>query len=75
MLRQAEISAAKLRAKILKHVRVLIDAPGVGRTMGDAPEIDGAVHFEGARVTDKAGEFADVLVERADQHDLYGRRL
>jgi ribosomal protein S12 methylthiotransferase len=70
MLRQAEISAAKLRAKILKHVRVLIDEPGIGRTQGDAPEIDGVVHFEGG----KAGEFADVLIERADQHDLYGRR-
>jgi ribosomal protein S12 methylthiotransferase len=71
MLRQAEISAAKLRAKLLKHVRVLVDAPGVGRSQGDAPEIDGVVHFEGGQ----AGEFADVLIERADQHDLYGRRL
>jgi ribosomal protein S12 methylthiotransferase len=42
----------------------------MGRTQGDAPEIDGVVHFEGG----KAGEFADVLIERADQHDLYGRR-
>jgi ribosomal protein S12 methylthiotransferase len=71
MLRQAEISAAKLRAKLLKHVRVLVDAPGVGRSQGDAPEIDGVVHFAGGQ----AGEFADVLIERADQHDLYGRRL
>jgi ribosomal protein S12 methylthiotransferase len=71
MLRQAEISAAKLHAKLLKHVRVLIDEPGVGRSKGDAPEIDGVVHFEGGQ----AGEFADVLIERADQHDLYGRRL
>jgi ribosomal protein S12 methylthiotransferase len=71
MLRQAEISAAKLHAKLLKHVRVLIDEPGVGRTKGDAPEIDGVVHFQGGQ----AGEFADVLIERADQHDLYGRRL
>jgi ribosomal protein S12 methylthiotransferase len=71
MLRQAEISAAKLRANILKRMRVLVDEPGVGRTKGDAPEIDGVVHFEGG----SAGQFADVLIERADQHDLYGRRL
>ena len=68
---QARISAAKLRAKIGKTVRVLIDEPGVGRSMGDAPEIDGVVHFKGG----KSGEFADFFVERADEHDLYGRRL
>ena len=68
---QAKISAAKLHAKLLKTLPVIIDEPGIGRTMGDAPEIDGVVHFKGG----KAGEFADVLIERSDQHDLYGRRL
>ena len=68
---QAQISAAKLQAKVAKTMRVLIDEPGVGRTMGDAPEIDGVVHFKGG----KGGEFADVLIERADEHDLYGRKL
>jgi ribosomal protein S12 methylthiotransferase len=50
---------------------VLIDEPGVGRSQADAPEIDGVVKFKGG----KAGDFADVLIERADEHDLYGRRL
>jgi ribosomal protein S12 methylthiotransferase len=68
---QARISAARLHAKLLKTLRVIIDEPGVGRTMGDAPEIDGVVHFKGGRT----GEFADVLIERSDQHDLHGRRL
>jgi ribosomal protein S12 methylthiotransferase len=68
---QARISAAKLSAKVGNTVRVLIDEPGVGRTAGDAPEIDGVVHFKGG----KPGDFADVLIERADEHDLYGRRL
>jgi len=68
---QARISAAKLRAKISSTLRVLVDGPGIGRTPGDAPEIDGVVHFKGG----KSGEFADVLIERADAHDLYGRRL
>ncbi|HYL90970.1 MAG TPA: 30S ribosomal protein S12 methylthiotransferase RimO [Burkholderiales bacterium] len=71
MGKQARISAARLHAKVLQTLRVLIDEPGTGRTMGDAPEIDGVVHFKGG----KAGEFADVLIERSDQHDLYGRRL
>jgi len=68
---QARISAAKLRAKVGKTLRVLVDEPGIGRTMGDAPEIDGVVRFNGG----KPGEFADLAIERADEHDLYGRRL
>ena len=68
---QAKISAAKLQARVGKTVKVLIDEPGVGRTMGDAPDIDGVVHFHGGR----AGEFAEVLIQRADEHDLHGRRL
>jgi len=72
---QARISAAKLRAKVGSTLRVLVDQPGSGRTQGDAPEIDGVVHFNGGTHFPKAGEFADVLIERADAHDLYGRRL
>jgi ribosomal protein S12 methylthiotransferase len=68
---QAKISAAKLQAKMGRTLRVLVDEPGVGRSAGDAPDIDGVVHFNGG----KAGEFADVLIDRADEHDLYGRRL
>jgi ribosomal protein S12 methylthiotransferase len=48
---------------------VLIDAPGVGRSSADAPEIDGVVRFKGG----KPGEFRDVTIDRADEHDLYGR--
>ena len=69
MQTQARISAAKLKAKVGRRLRVLIDEPGVGRTMGDAPEIDGVVHFKGG----KSGEFANVSIERADEHDLFGR--
>lgn len=69
MQAQARISAARLARKRGRVERVLVDAPGIGRSMADAPEIDGVVHFEGGRV----GEFADVLVERSDEHDLYGR--
>ena len=66
---QEEISLQKLKAKIGKRMKVLVDKPGVGRSMADAPEIDGVVHFKGG----KAGEFAEVLIDRADAHDLFGR--
>jgi len=69
MALQERISAAKLRAKIGRTVKVLVDEPGVGRSSADAPEIDGVVKFRGG----KAGELRDVLIERADAHDLFGR--
>ena len=71
MATQAKISAAKLQHKVGKTLQVLIDEPGVGRSSADAPDIDGVVRFKGG----KSGEFADVLIERADEHDLHGRRL
>jgi ribosomal protein S12 methylthiotransferase len=69
MQAQQRISARKLKAKVGRRLRVLVDAPGVGRTAGDAPEIDGTVRFKGGT----AGEFAEVLIERAGAHDLHGR--
>jgi len=69
MQTQARISAARLARKRGRIERTLVDAPGIGRSMADAPEIDGVVHFEGGR----AGTFADVRIERSDEHDLYGR--
>ena len=71
MALQARISAEKLKAKVGKTLKVLVDQPGVGRSTADAPEIDGLVKFKGG----KAGEFAEVLIQRADEHDLHGRRL
>jgi ribosomal protein S12 methylthiotransferase len=69
MLLQEEISARKLKAKLGRTLDVLVDAPGVGRTKADAPEIDGLVKFRGGQ----PGEFAKVAIERADAHDLFGR--
>ncbi|HVJ10552.1 MAG TPA: 30S ribosomal protein S12 methylthiotransferase RimO [Burkholderiales bacterium] len=66
---QEKISAQKLKRKVGKTLRVLVDDPGVGRSSADAPEIDGVVRFKGG----KPGEFRDVKVDRADEHDLYGR--
>jgi ribosomal protein S12 methylthiotransferase len=67
---QAKISARRLKGKVGRTLKVLVDEPGIGRSSADAPEIDGQVHFEGG----KQGEFEEVLIERADAHDLYGRR-
>jgi ribosomal protein S12 methylthiotransferase len=65
---QAKISRAKLKAKVGKTLKVLVDTPGIGRSMADAPEIDGVVKFKGG----KTGEFLDIRIERADAHDLDG---
>jgi len=73
MLAQAKISAQKLQRKIGKTLQVLVDAPGVGRSSADAPEIDGVVRFKGADLPVRPGEFVDVTIDRADEHDLYGR--
>ena len=76
MERTAAISAAKLAAKIGRHIEVLIDEAddeggATGRSRADAPEIDGAVYLRDAHGL-AAGDFATVLVEDADAHDLYG---
>jgi len=69
MKTQEAISANKLKRKVGRTIKVLVDEPGVGRSSADAPEIDGVVRFKGG----KAGEFRDVTVDRAGEHDLYGR--
>jgi ribosomal protein S12 methylthiotransferase len=69
MVFQEKISREKLRRKVGKSVKVLIDEPRIGRSSADAPEIDGVVRCEGG----KAGQFRDVVIERSDAHDLFGR--
>jgi ribosomal protein S12 methylthiotransferase len=69
---QAKISAERLRKKVGKRIKVLVDEPGVGRSSADAPEIDGVVRFGGAKHF-QSGEFVQVMIERSDEHDLFGR--
>jgi ribosomal protein S12 methylthiotransferase len=69
MLAQAGISKARLKAKVGTTQKVIVDAPGIGRSSADAPEIDGVVKFKGG----KQGEFLNVRIERSDAHDLHGR--
>ena len=69
---QEQISAQRLRAKVGRRIKVLVDEPGVGRSSADAPEIDGVVKISGGRNL-QSGEFVQVMVERSDAHDLFGR--
>lgn len=80
MALQAEISAARLQTKIGKTIKVIIDdADGEGgadgRSMADAPEIDGKVYLRDVPVDVKQGDIIDVLVEDADEYDLYGVKV
>ena len=64
---QDDITANRRDALIGSTVSVLVDAPGVGRTHREAPEIDGIVHV-GENVA--VGSFADVEIVDALGPDL-----
>jgi ribosomal protein S12 methylthiotransferase len=64
---QDDITAQRRDALIGSTVSVLVDAPGVGRTHREAPEIDGIVHV-GQDVA--VGSFADVVIVDALGPDL-----
>ncbi len=74
MATQARVSARRLRAKVGKRLRVLVDrvegARAVARSSADAPEIDGVVHVARAAAL-RPGEFAEVRINRSDAHDLW----
>lgn len=76
MERTAAISAAKLAAKVGRTLDVIIDVAdgeggATGRSYADAPEIDGEVHLRDAPDA-KQGDIIPVLIEDADEHDLFG---
>jgi ribosomal protein S12 methylthiotransferase len=77
MALQAEISAEKLERKVGSVQRVLVDAIdgdlAIGRSRADAPEIDGQVQIQdGAAAGLRPGDFCDVRILGADDHDLFG---
>lgn len=78
MLVQQEISAAKLQKRIGSTMQVLIDEVddegAIGRTYADAPEIDGLVYLNG-ETNLKPGELVNVVIEHADEYDLWGSVL
>jgi ribosomal protein S12 methylthiotransferase len=78
MQAQQKISARRLKRKVGTRQPVIIDEVGPsvakGRSMADAPEIDGAVHVTSRRPL-RVGEIATVRIERADAYDLHGTTL
>jgi ribosomal protein S12 methylthiotransferase len=65
---QDAITAAKRDALVGQRRQVLVDAPGRGRTVHEAPEIDGIVHLPDDTV---AGDLLDVVVTAAVGPDLF----
>jgi ribosomal protein S12 methylthiotransferase len=72
---QQRISAARLQLKVGRTLQVLIDEVddegAIGRSYADAPEIDGAVYLNG-EFSVKPGDLVSVLIEHADEYDLWG---
>jgi ribosomal protein S12 methylthiotransferase len=72
---QQAISSARLKSRVGKRIKVIIDEPGPtvskGRSQWDAPEIDGNVHI-GSRRPLRQGDIVTVKIERADAYDLFG---
>lgn len=75
MQAQQKISARRLKRKVGTQQQVIIDEVGPpvskGRTMGDAPEIDGAVYVK-TRKKLRVGEIVTVKIARSDAYDLHG---
>jgi ribosomal protein S12 methylthiotransferase len=76
MEKTAAISAARLAAKVGRTLDVIIDevddeGGATGRSQADAPEIDGNVFLRDAGGLAQ-GDIVPVLIEDADEHDLYG---
>jgi ribosomal protein S12 methylthiotransferase len=69
----AEISAARLAAKVGRDLRVLVDSfdgrSAIARSAGDAPEIDGVVRIRDAAGL-AVGDFAEVCITGAGAYDL-----
>jgi ribosomal protein S12 methylthiotransferase len=73
---QAEISQARLQAKVGSVQQVIVDGAddqyAIARSHADAPEIDGLVYIEDGQHL-QAGEIVNVHITGADEHDLDGR--
>ena len=75
MRAQAAVSLGRNRSLIGSRQRVLVDRMEdlvlVGRTQGQAPEIDGVVYLSESEAL--PGEFVDVVITDATKYDLMGR--
>src|SRR5437870_4119057 len=82
MKEQAKISRQKNKARIGETIRVLFEGESnetellwQGRTEAQAPDIDGCVLINDAPAgfVPEPGQFVNVLIEEAHEHDLIGR--
>ena len=75
---QEDISAELLAAKIGREITVLVDAVDdegtLARSSADAPEIDGLVIID-QYFDAEPGDFLQVRVVDADEHDLYAEAI
>ncbi|HVY18563.1 MAG TPA: 30S ribosomal protein S12 methylthiotransferase RimO [Bauldia sp.] len=75
MQAQQKISTRSQLKKVGQRVRVIVDESAgktaKGRSIWDAPEIDGAVHLT-SRLPIRAGDIVTARIERAEAYDLYG---
>jgi ribosomal protein S12 methylthiotransferase rimO len=74
---QQAISAQRLQQKIDKTLAVIVDEIDeqgiVGRSMADAPEIDGVVYVDNlSQSAVKIGDIIQVTITQADEYDLWG---
>ena len=76
MEKQSQISALRLQAKIGTRQVVIIDSvdgeTAIARSSSSAPEIDGVVHVAVDDYDIEAGDFIEVDITDADEHDLHG---
>lgn len=75
MRHQQPISAKLLQRRVGQRIKVIVDSVGPtvakGRSIWDAPEIDGAVYLSAKRPL-RVGEIVTAKIERADAYDLHG---
>jgi len=77
MAAQQIISTRRLQQKVNKRIKVIIDevaeGEAIGRSEGDAPEIDGKVLISGTGFS--VGDIVTATVERAGPYDLWASPL
>ncbi|MBZ9937816.1 30S ribosomal protein S12 methylthiotransferase RimO [Mesorhizobium sp. BR1-1-16] len=76
MKKQQAISAARQQKRVGRRIQVIVDESGglsaKGRSVWDAPEIDGNVHLRSRRPI-RVGDIVTAKIDRADAYDLYGQ--
>jgi ribosomal protein S12 methylthiotransferase len=78
MRHQQPIAAKRLARHMGARLKVIVDeatgTQGKGRTIWDAPEIDGNVHVSSRRPL-RVGEIITVKITRTEAYDLYGEAV